>query len=327
MCERVPKLTRNIEVLKACIPTLPPGEKKAELIAALRDAVLGKKVAYRCLMDRAAGIEAYQKALRDGCSVEAAIHAGISAEDKAIGLVPSRGVFAPFAGFFGPAPDERSFTVTIVCGERERSRIAPTPALQRGMRLVISDNVPDPIVQRISRIPDTMPLYAMSTFHEALLTWPKNRTRIRLSKSEPACLRRGVGPRYRELIPQFEHLGSFPDSVSSRLFRIRHYTKTIRAIEVARKFQRSAVKWREFCSAFEFPKVCDQEAMEKAAARLIRTVPREHLEALAWDYMKRGLLSGRSRRRKDWRRGRTAKAKREPLTFVRQQDVNLAMEL
>jgi hypothetical protein len=43
----------------------------------------------------------------------------------------------------------------------------------------------------------------------------------------PACLRRGVEPRHHEIIPQFERLGSFPDSASSRSFRIQQYVNTL----------------------------------------------------------------------------------------------------
>ncbi len=49
-------------------------------------------------------------------------------------------------------------------------------------------------------------------------------------------------------------------------------------IEEGLQLKKSADLYWTFCVAFEFPEDCDQEAMEKAAEHLIKTVPREHLE-------------------------------------------------
>jgi hypothetical protein len=81
----------------------------------------------------------------------------------------------------------------------------------------------------------------------------------------------------------------------------------------ALEFKRSAALYWQFCVAFEFPKVCDQKAMGKAAVQLIKTVPREHLVKL---------MTHRKGKRHYVRHGKT-----EELTFVRQQDLNLATEV
>jgi hypothetical protein len=54
--------------------------------------------------------------------------------------------------------------------------------------------------------------------------------------------------------------------------------------------RRSAREYWKFCVAFEFPKVCDQAAMETASKRLVRELPAEHLDVLTKDFARRGLL-------------------------------------
>jgi hypothetical protein len=85
MCVRVPQLTRRIEVFTNMARTLPAGEYRAEVKQELADTILAKTVAYPCLQDRAAGTDAYQKALRAGRSEADAIFSGEVARSKSIG--------------------------------------------------------------------------------------------------------------------------------------------------------------------------------------------------------------------------------------------------
>jgi hypothetical protein len=89
-------------------------------------------------------------------------------------------------------------------------------------------------------------------------------------------------------------------------------------IEETHGFLRSARMFWKFCVAFEFPKapkVNDQDAMEAAADHLLKSCPREHLEALV-------SLRTSNRHYVLGKRGEG-----DDLSFVRQQDSHLAMEL
>ncbi|MHB8218170.1 MAG: hypothetical protein ACYDDS_19015 [Candidatus Sulfotelmatobacter sp.] len=124
----------------------------------------------------------------------------------------------------------------------------------------------------------------------------------------------------------------------------RWLEKDWREREEIKPRQRSARAYWKFCVAFEFPKVYDQGAMEAAAKHLLESCPREHLEALVANAAERGLLEGsfnvteandpsevlsRKSRRNSNRHyvlGKRGDAK-DDLTFVRQQDSNLVVEL
>ena len=87
------------------------------------------------------------------------------------------------------------------------------------------------------------------------------------------------------------------------------FEQNVTALEEARNFQRSTKLYLTFCVEFEFPKAVDEDAMEKAAERLIKTVPREHLTRLtAPPKPKRHYVRHSA----------------NEITFVRQQDLKLA---
>jgi hypothetical protein len=96
------------------------------------------------------------------------------------------------------------------------------------------------------------------------------------------------------------------------------FAKNVAGLEKAREFKKSAEQYWQFCVAFEFPKVYDQEAMEKAAEHLTKVIPCEHLKALIES------ATGRKRTRSHYALGKRGP---EELSFVRQQDLNIAMEL
>lgn len=93
----------------------------------------------------------------------------------------------------------------------------------------------------------------------------------------------------------------------------------------------------KFCENFEFPKVYDEEARGKAAEHLIKTIPQEELKALIENAEMRGLLEGRIdggelsgefgvKAHRKGKRHYVRHGAGEQITFVRQQDLNLATE-
>lgn len=111
-----------------------------------------------------------------------------------------------------------------------------------------------------------------------------------------------------------------------------YFANNIRELEEARKFQRCASMYWDYCVAFEFPKVYDKDAMEAAAKHLSKAVPREDLEKLIESASKRGLLEGSFRVPATERSSSmkwNSRGKRHYVLGkrgVRQQDSTLAME-
>lgn len=104
-----------------------------------------------------------------------------------------------------------------------------------------------------------------------------------------------IEPRFHHVTPEDvereESRTAFPRSRVSMVSRLAYEKKLADHVaewrkkdyaeqEEARQFQCSAKQYWFFCFTFEFPKVCDKDAMEKFAEYLIKTVPREHLERL-----------------------------------------------
>ncbi len=147
---------------------------------------------------------------------------------------------------------------------------------------------------------------------------------------------------------------SFAHSRVSKAERARYEKKlfadvaTYRAKDQSRReavtaLKKSADIYWKFCVNFEFPKVYDKKAMEEATEHLIESVPHDHLESLARRAAHRGLLEGsflqeeqhesrpiettRRTRSRHYVLGKRGHMSAEELSFVRQQDSNLVMEL
>ena len=105
--------------------------------------------------------------------------------------------------------------------------------------------------------------------------------------------------------------------------------------EAAPALTKYAKLYWEFCVNFEFPKVYDEEAMGKAAEQLMESVPNEYLESLVRSAAHRGLLEGSFQQQESGFDGGAKRTRSRhyvlgkrgnDLSFVRQQDVNLATE-
>ena len=175
--------------------------------------------------------------------------------------------------------------------------------------------IPRPAVERTKQISDKPQYYR---FVEFLRT---------ACATEPDCLANTTARyRFNQVTPEDVAWGKRQGLNHPRLSareRATYETKLLADVaayrakdrtlqENALKLKKSAALYWKFCVTFEFPKVCDQEAMEKAAQHLIKTVPGEHLTRL---------MTQQKGKRHYVRRGA------EDLHFVRQQDLNLATNI
>lgn len=311
MLTRVKYLSRRIEVLTTF--GMNCDEEREQ-----------KERAYPRFEIRCAGLKAYQQALVSGCGVDDAIFAGLTAERKAM---PS-----------SPAVDDRPKPELKTSGRknfkkkdasyRVYSRCAEcltpyTKTVKDEERPSVSDD----------EFCDNECKERWLSKHD--LTPPKPEVRFNQVTSEDHdwAVRHSAFPRVRvSAANRAKHEKELFKAVAS------YCAKDHKGREEAPSLKKHGDLYREFLITFEFPKTCDQQAMEDAAQQLKESVPCDQLESLARCAAHKGLLEGSysdphhgsfepCERTHRFRTRHYVLGKRcsEELTFVRQKDLNLAM--